>query len=110
MTFEEPLIIETREFNPCFDPHGGDREDLDVASWAVWAGAWPRSQTDNHRNAWIMDPQLNPSGARIVGGHPRDKSVARPHECIAARNARELAEHLGHCDTKDSRPIYDGIM
>ena len=57
-----------------------------------------------------MDPHLNPTGARIAGGHPRDESIVRPHECIAARNARELAEHLGHCDTKDSWPIYDGVM
>ena len=103
-----------------FDPCQNDRVDLDIRRWAHMSGLWPRSQTANQRSsAWKMDPNRDRTvlSHHLTRGYPTPPSRIARCECIAQRNARELAEHLNIYDFRDPFsperdcpwPSYDGV-
>ena len=103
--FSDPLVHVVHEFNPAAIP----RDDIDAGRWAHMAGLWPKPI--RRSNAWKGDPDRDMSGwlCHMTRGPntPRDWIDAR--ECIALRNARELAEHLGYADFVGAWPTCLGI-
>ena len=84
-----------------FDPLRHPRQDLDkLQYWALHTGSLPVTQ----RGPKAWSPRLDPAFApnwllnHLSGGLPIQTDLVRTKEAIAARNARELAEHVGYFD------------
>ena len=74
-----------------------------MKDWDAWveSGEMPVSQTQNAwSNAWKMDSRWF---------RPPASQIARS-QCIASRNGRELAEHLGYFDIEGSWPVNETTM
>ena len=105
-----PDVVEKIEFDPTAIP---GREDVDVWRWAHMTGTWPTSQRTTMNNVWKMDPNRDKSALEyhITRGFPTPPSRQQECLCVAQRNARELAEHLGYSDfPSESWPTYNNIV
>ena len=98
------------EFDPCDTPY--PRIDIDANAWAHMTGLHPVSHRDIMNNGWKMDPNRDLSHLSNMGIgslSPTPEHIAEK-ECIALRNARELAEQLGYVDFVGDWPQHGGIM
>ena len=91
-----------------FDPTNESRGDFtpwEMNRWSSGHGHWPVSQTTTMKsNAWKMDKDRDRSTLlfHITRGYPTPPERIDQCRCIAQRNARELAEHLGYDDYRDA--------
>ena len=110
VTFPEIADAEVIEFDPSSVP---DRLDVNVQRWALFTGMWPTSGiAPPGKNAWKNNPNRDTSTLRFhfSRGYPTPPSHIARCQCIAKRNARELAEHLGYSDFQGSWPTFDDTV
>ena len=99
-----------------FDPLAVPRRDVDLNRWKRLYGLdkMSKSQTQEADNAWKMDPgrPRHAIESHPTRGYPTPESQLKSCQCIAERNARELAEHVGRFDFPGSTkwPSYDGTI
>ena len=108
---DEPLAGPSVGFRPgtrerevvLFDPSQEERLDVDVVRWGQLTGMLFKAQV-SASSAWKMDPNRDRSSLAIhfTRGYPTPVRYRHKCECVALRNARELAEHLGYRDFSGS--------
>ena len=96
------LLPEVIEFDPVLTKWGLPREDLtNMLAWECGYGLHPISHTKTGKcNAWKNDPNrdLSHLSSHFSRGFPSPVPYVAECECIALRNAREVAEQCKHFD------------
>ena len=96
-------MCEVYEFDPSNEPW---RVDVDVLRWGR-LGVLPKSdKAPPGKNLWKMDPGRDTTSLvyHFSRGYPSPPQYIAECECIARRNARELAENLGPSDFANGWP------
>ena len=91
-------VVDVIEFDPSLE---AGRVDIDVVRWAHCTGLWRKSDMPPPgKNAWKNDPNRDWLSvlSHATMGYPTPRPRIESCGCIARRNARELAEQLGHFD------------
>ena len=83
-----------------YDPVSEGRIDVDLSDWVMFTGTPGARVSQTHKltsNAWKMEPgrDLSHMAYHFAQACPSPPSYIKRCECVAQRNARELAEHLG---------------